>query len=155
MPMPSRCAVISIQASGLTGAQAPKFFFTTAMSASANPGQQTGGLYAAYWTLVCTAAAAGSAATYFTWYDANISGVLTATANSYLIGTCSIGASAPQTVFGLSASSVSAMMGGVQMMQCGSGASGVSAYLGYGISGNIGAGARWDCQLFLVDEWGV
>jgi len=155
MPMPVRGAVVSIQASGITGTQAPKLFFPSAASASANPGHQAGGLYAAYWTLVCTAAAGGSAAPYFTWYDANISGVLTATANAYLIGTSQLGASAQSTIFGLSASSVSSMIGGIQMMQCGSGASGVSAYLGYGISGNIGAGARFDCQVFLVDEWAV
>ena len=155
MPMPVRAFIVSQEASAITGAQAPKKFFTTAASASSNPALQAGGMYAAYWTLICTAAAGGSAAPYFTWYDASLSAGLTATANAFLVGSSQLGASAQSTVFGLSASSVSSMMGGVQIFQCGSGASGVSAYLGYGVSGNVGAGVRFDCQLFLIDDWAV
>jgi hypothetical protein len=120
-------------------------------------------MYAVHWTMVATAAAAGSAAPYFTWYDASLSAGLTATANGSIFGTGVIGAGSAITGASgyafLSATGVSCMMGGVQIMQCGSGASGASAYLGYGISGTGGAGPaagiRFDAQLFWVDGWAL
>lgn len=158
MPMVSRVATA---ATATAGAMAFQRFITTANNL--RPGsnlQNEAGLYGCYWSIVATANAAGSACPpIFTWYDASISAGMTASGNVQgLFGfTTAFGASALSGVSGMSVSGASGYMAGTQYMQCGSGASGVSAYLQWAVTGNSGStqGFRFDAQLFKVDDWGV
>jgi len=146
MPMPSKVASVSFVTAGATLAAGQKFI-TAAGQVASNPQFNRGGMYLAVWSLVCTAAANGSGLPMFTWYDQGLGLPLTATANLLPV-------SADFANNCLACSAIGAKTRGVFPVYCGSGASGVSAYIGYGISG-AGNAMKFDCHLYHVDSWGV
>lgn len=159
MPMPNRIATASVVAT--TAPFARCITSASNLKAGSNESNEPG-LFGMYWSMVCTAGGSAAGTTYpplFTWYDASISAGITATASpwSTLFGGLATGNILGTGVTSMGISGVvSGRLGGVEYFQCGSGASGVSAYIQYAITGNVGgASHRLDWQLFKVDEWGV
>jgi len=149
MPMPTKVTTISFTTAA-TLAAGQKFITAVAQS-NVQPSYNQGGYYMVAWQLIATAAGGGTALPTFSWYDPTMGSATTATAEINPI------ASAGATDFasvGLPCSAIMANKRGVFFMNCGSGASGVSAYLGYGISGAPNA-VRADFNLFHLDGFGV
>jgi hypothetical protein len=148
--MPVRVASVSNTSYAAIAAGANKFL-TAAVQVGYNPSYNQGGNFMAAWQLICVSAGGqGSALPMFTWYDQAQGIPYTATANM-LVAT---NASASYANFAMNDSSTAALSAtqsrGIFFMPCGSGVSGVSAYLGYGISG-AASGVRFNCDLFYLD----
>jgi len=159
MPMPTRIATASVVA---TTSPFTRVITSASNLQAGNTLSNQPALYGVYWQMICTAGGSAAGTTYpplFTWYDASISAGVTATASPW---STLFGGLATANILGTGVTSmgvsgvVSGRLAGVEYFQCGSGASGASAYIQYAITGNVGGGShRLDLQLFQVDLWGV
>jgi len=146
MPMPAQVNRVSTTHYAAVAAGTNKFI-TAAAQIATQPDINRGGNYMAVWQMTQISATAASCLPLFTWYDQTLGAPLTATANLLPV-------SADYANYGLPPTGIGGTTRGVFFVPCGSGASGVSAYFGYGISGAI-SGVRFDCSVFQMDHFAV
>lgn len=165
MPMVARVASGSITGGSGIAAGAPTRLITTATitapAVSSNLANQPG-MYVVAWQYLVTGGASGGGTAQvpcFTWRDPDMNVGVTATASYYAGGILNGGIATslsgqPSASAGISAAA-SSHARGFEIFQCGSGASGVSAYLQVSSLSTGGGTCRFDYQVFCVDNWGV
>lgn len=165
--MPMVALVASGSITGVSGVAAgtPTRLVTTAtyQAAAVNTNiANESGTYIVAWNVLVTGAGSGAGGfpvPVFTFRDPDLNVGVSASGGAY--GSL-CGGLAATSVYGASAAStyvvsgvVSARAHGIEVLQCGSGASGVSAYLQVSALGAGGAATRFNYQVYKLELWGV